>query len=125
MRKLLKENIGAITIFIIALINILIIISGNFKCPWNESLQIYCAGCGGTRMLYSILRLEFYQAFRYNPFIFMLIVFFMMRGIVSIIRYRKVKPLSNKIILLLLILTILFVILRNIPIFSFLAPTVL
>lgn len=122
MRKKLKEYV---ILIIILVFFFLLLLSRELKCLFNELTGLYCPGCGITRMIISFIKLDFYQAFRYNPFIFMLIVFFMMRGIVSIIRYRKVKPLSNKIILLLLILTILFVILRNIPIFSFLAPTVL
>ena len=126
MHKLIKENIGAITIIIIALINVLIVITGNFKCPWNETLHIYCAGCGGTRMFYALLRLEFYQAFRYNPLLFGLLILALLYIIYIIIcKLAKIKcyKLNTQYLILLAIITITFMILRNIECFSYLQPT--
>ena len=39
-------------------------------CPIHEILGLECPGCGGTRMALAIMELDFYQAFRYNPFLF-------------------------------------------------------
>lgn len=126
MHKLIKENIGAITIIIIALINVLIVITGNFKCPWNESLHIYCAGCGGTRMFYAILRLEFYQAFRYNPLLFIFLILAILYSIYLIIcKLIKIKyyKLTTNHLIIIAITLIAFMILRNIEYFSYLQPT--
>ena len=40
----------------------------GFSCALNEVFGIYCPGCGTTRALMSLLRLDIYQAFRYNAF---------------------------------------------------------
>ncbi len=121
-----QVTLAALTIFIIALINILIVISGNFKCPWNESLQIYCAGCGGTRMLYSILRLEFYQAFRYNPLLFIFLILAILYSIyLAICTLIKIKyyKLNTNHLIIIAIIVIVFMIIRNIECFSYLQPT--
>lgn len=42
----------------------------SLVCLFNSLLHIYCITCGATRMVESLLHLQIYQAFRYNPFIF-------------------------------------------------------
>lgn len=93
-------------------------------CIFKNLFDIECAGCGGTRMVVSILKLDFYQAFRYNPLIFILLTIFVLKLIQCIITKRKLT-ISNKTVTILLIVTILFGIARNIPYFSFLIPTVI
>ena len=39
-------------------------------CIIKNLFGIDCAGCGATRMFGALLKLDFYQAFRYNPFMF-------------------------------------------------------
>lgn len=126
MHKLIKMNIRAITITIIALINILIVINGNYLCPWKKKFSIYCAGCGGTRMLYSLLKLDFYQAFRYNPLLFLIIIvciIYIIYIIICILKKIKYYQLNVKHLVILAIITITFMILRNIEIFAYLQPT--
>ena len=126
MHKLIKENISAITIIIVALINILIVLVGNFKCPWNEAFDIYCVGCGGTRMFYSLLKLEFYQAFRYNPFIFILLILliiYIAYIIICKILKKKYYKLNIKHLIIISAIAIIFMVLRNIEYFSYLQPT--
>jgi len=41
-------------------------------CPIHFITGLYCPGCGITRMLFSMIKLDFYQAFRYNPLLFIL-----------------------------------------------------
>ena len=62
---------------IILVLLILYLVLGHFfhiyvPCPINYVTGLYCPGCGITRMLFSIIKLDFYQAFRYNPLIFIL-----------------------------------------------------
>ena len=126
MHKLIKENISAITITIVALINILIVLLGNFKCPWNKTFNIYCVGCGGTRMFYSLLELEFYQAFRYNPFIFILLILLIIYIIYTIIckiLKKEYYKLNTKHLIFISVIAIIFMVLRNIEYFSYLQPT--
>ena len=97
----------------------------SIPCPFYYITHLYCPGCGITRMFFSILHLEFYQAFRYNPLVFILLI-------LSII-YLKIKFILKKfninikipeyIWYILLVIIIVYGILRNIPELSWLTPT--
>ncbi len=48
-----------------------ILLSGlRIPCIFYEITGFKCPGCGVTRMIVSISRLEFAAAFKYNPFLF-------------------------------------------------------
>ena len=98
-------------------------------CLFYEVTGLYCPGCGLTRMLFSIIRLDFYQAFRYNPLIFIAMPFiilylidFIFKWIIGKENYWY-KKINNKTWTILLIITLLFGLLRNLPIFNYLIPT--
>ncbi len=80
-------------------------------------------------MTKEIFRLNFYQAFRYNPLCFILFPLLLIYLIYSIYLWitekedKIIKKIDPKIIYILLIVVILFGIMRNIPMFSFLKPT--
>ena len=95
----------------------------NYKCPFKSLFNIYCAGCGATRMFVSIYKLEFYQAFRYNPLIFIYLILMIIYVIYCFIKYKRIKIPNYKVIILLIVLMIVFMILRNIETFSYLKPT--
>ena len=98
----------------------------NYSCPIHKFLKIYCPGCGGTRMLIDFLQGNFYQSFRWNPLLFLWFVILIVYFIVFIIVYIKKKILlvpSKKILFFILITLLLFMILRNIELFSYLIPT--
>ncbi len=108
------------------LINILIVYYLKPSCPWKTNFNIDCAGCGATRMLESIIKLDFYQAFRFNPLLFCLLVIIIVYGLyvlISKILHKKYYKIKERDWLILLILVILFMILRNISLFSYLKPT--
>ena len=95
-------------------------------CYIHEITGLYCPGCGVTRMLLSILKLDFYQAFRYNPFLFILSPFGAVLYLENIYAlYTNKKPLykkiDNRIWITLIILLLLYGIIRNI--YLPLAPT--
>lgn len=95
-------------------------------CIFHEITKLYCPGCGITRMFFSIFKLEFYQAFRYNILVFILLIFSIIYFFIKYIyfqKYKKTITINNKIIYIILIITIIFGILRNIPLFDFLKPT--
>lgn len=96
-------------------------------CIFHEITGLWCPGCGITRMILSILKMNFYQAFRYNPLVFILMPFFTIYGITYYYSWLQNKELkiNKNIWYLLLVVTITFMILRNIPFFNFLAPTVI
>lgn len=116
-RKKLK-----IFIYAIGILGIILIIKYNLRipCVFHELTGLYCPGCGATRAINSLVRLKHYQAFRYNMLIIILIPFF----VIYLLTKEKFK-IPNWIWYTILIITILFGILRNIPYFSFLAPTML
>lgn len=101
----------------------------GIPCPVYQLTGLYCSGCGASRALRSVLHLDFYQALRYNavfvltlPF---LAVYFSALGI-SYIKSGK-DSVSGKIpvwpIWIFIAAAIIYGVLRNIPAFSFLAPT--
>lgn len=93
-------------------------------CPFYKITNLYCPGCGITRMILSIIQGDFYQAFRYNPLLFLLIPVFVFLGINHIFHYKFLsKRRQEKFYIILVVLLLLFGILRNIPLFSYLAPT--
>lgn len=113
-----------IVIIILLLPNFIELI--NFKCIYKEVLHIYCAGCGGTRMLKALLAGNIYQAFRYNPYLFSLSIFLFIFAIIDLSNYVKNKKIlfyNTKLVYIVAISAIVFMILRNIPYFSFLLPT--
>ena len=126
-----KQEISSLIIFIlIILVTYLIYYSftGNgIPCMFKKLTGLYCPGCGITRMFLSLLRFDIYQAFRYNPLVFILLATYLFYIIIDLVKYSKTNKhlkISNKIYWTLLILVFCFAILRNIPLFSFLAPTV-
>lgn len=115
-------------IFISFVVNLMLVINLNMKCPWKSILGIDCAGCGATRMFKALLNLEFYQAFRYNPLIFIYTVFgiiYIIYILISILFKKEYKVLGLRFFIGIIILGIIFMILRNIEIFGFLKPTVI
>ena len=95
----------------------------EIPCLFHKITNLYCPGCGITRMIFSIIELDFYQAFRYNPLLFILLVCYLIIKLIEIIRKKKIaiKPIYSY---YLLFITIIYGILRNIDAFSYLIPTV-
>ena len=117
------ETLKKIVIF--AIVSLLAIALFKFKigipCIFNKITGLYCPVCGATRAIYSLLELNFYQALRYNILIVILLPF----GI-GLLLYKYLlkgkKQVPNNIWYIIVIVAVLFGILRNIPMFSYLAP---
>lgn len=98
-----------------------------FFCPILKYFHIYCPACGVTRMILSVLELDFYQAFRFNPLIFILLVILILFSIVQMFTFinkRKLIHINNKVYIGLVIVLIAYTIMRNMECFSFLLPTI-
>ncbi len=96
----------------------------GIPCPIHYFTGLYCPGCGITRMIFSLINFDFYQAFRFNPLVFILLIGFFIWKLLEILFQKKIV-LNNKITYTLLIIVITFGIMRNIPLFSYLLPTVI
>lgn len=118
---MMEKIIISIVIFFILISSIYLIFFGNVLCPIYTNFSFYCPGCGITRMLRSLINLEFYQAFRYNMLAFLLMISFIIYVVICLWKKKLIK-IDKKILYLILLLVVLFTILRNI--FPFFAPLV-
>ena len=97
-------------------------------CPIYTIFHVYCPGCGVTRMLGALLKGNFYQAFRYNPLVFMLLPFIIFY-IVDLIHSKITKKelytnrVNNKVYYVLIVILLIYGLLRNIDGFEVLRPT--
>ncbi|WP_067844360.1 DUF2752 domain-containing protein [Amphibacillus sediminis] len=92
----------------------------HIPCLFRSITGHYCPGCGMTRAALSILDGDIYQAFRYNMLVFILLPLMLVYTLME--RNEKTKQ-SKFLMLFMLVLTILFGVLRNLSLFSWLAPT--
>lgn len=127
-KKLLDNTYFVVTFTIILVYGILYAFTKKgLPCIFHKITGLYCPGCGITRMFVSIFKLNIYQAFRYNPLVFILLIISLFYLLVDALKYKISKvhiALPKSIYIVLLIIVIGFGILRNIPLFSYLAPTI-
>ena len=122
-KKKLLIYLGNILATIILLLSLYYI---DYKCPFYHYLHIFCSGCGGMRMLKAICSLDFYQAFRYNQLLFILLLFSIVYLIINIFVCIKKKAIyipSYRLLSFILVVAIIFMVIRNIPYFSYFIPT--
>lgn len=118
-------------IFIIILVLYLlisIVFHPVIPCIFHEVTGFYCPGCGISRMLISILKFDFYQAFRYNPLLFIMLPFaflLIINHIYSTINKKQslYKKINNKVWIILCVVLIIYGIVRNI--YVPLSPTII
>ena len=118
-------------IFIIILVLYLlisIVFHPVIPCVFHEVTGLYCPGCGISRMLISILKFDFYQAFRYNPLLFIMLPFalaLIVDHIYSTINKKQslYKKINNKVWIILCVVLIIYGIVRNI--YVPLSPTII
>lgn len=127
-KKLLYQNYFVVTFSIFLVYGILYIFTKRgIPCVIHKITGLYCPGCGITRMFISLFKLNIYQAFRYNPLVFILLIMCALYFLADFLKFKISKAhikLPKSIYIILLITVILFGILRNIPLFSYLAPTI-
>lgn len=94
----------------------------GIPCVFHELTGLYCPGCGITRSALSLLELDFYQAFRYNALVFIIIPMYLMYIVTCKLKMLRI---SNFLMAIMLIATLTFGVLRNIPGFDWLAPAII
>lgn len=121
--KKYKECLIIMTFFLIILL--LYFINIKIPCIFHEITNLYCPGCGVTRMLISFIKFRFIESFNYNElcFIYLIlaIIYYIYYLICKILK-KIPKKIDNKIWIFLVIITVIYGIIRNIPIFSILTP---
>ena len=120
----IRDIIVLIVIFLIYAI-LIIRFDIGIPCVFYEITGLYCPGCGITRLCLSLFEGDIYQAFRYNPIIFINLPILFILFVLNIFfkKNKNIKKITDVIIIFLATITIIFGVIRNIPIFSFLAPT--
>ncbi len=90
----------------------------GIPCLFYKITSFKCPGCGITRMLFSILKLDFKSAFFYNPVVFILfpfIIFYIIyQEYIYITKQNNKLKIPNFIYYLIIFVLIIFGILRNI-----------
>ena len=100
----------------------------GIPCPIHKITKFYCPGCGITRCIFALLEGNIKRAFRYNQLVFCLLPFIVFYIIYHMYLYITDKKdqiftkIPNIVYIFLLIITIGFGIIRNIPYFTFLRP---
>lgn len=130
MNKRVKKLILPAIIFIVSgiLYTILWHTTGHgLPCIFYKVTGLYCPGCGTGRMMMSLISLNIYQAFRYNPAVFIALPFISYHLFISLYDYvkgqTKMPGKIQRVIFIILLVFILGVgILRNMSVFNFLAP---
>jgi len=93
----------------------------GIPCVFYEVTGHYCPGCGMTRAALALLQLDAYQAFRYNSLAFVLLPLFLAYH--AAVR-KRLRRTSHALMGVMLTLTVAFGVLRNVPAFDWLAPTI-
>ncbi len=95
-------------------------------CQFHRLTGLYCPGCGATRASYQLLHGNFLAALRDNALFVLSLPVLALRGIWYLNQQRRRQPVRFFIppvaLWIFLVVAVVFVVLRNLPGFSFLAP---
>ena len=61
----------------------------EMPCAFYSLIGLYCPGCGGTRAVYSLLRLRIFDAIKYNitvPFGAFVYIYYNIRAIICLVK---------------------------------------
>lgn len=118
-----KECKILITFF--SVVMILYYLKIPIPCLFHKITHLYCPGCGITRMFDALLHFHIEEAFSYNALVFVLILLYFIYVVINIGSYiilKKTIKIPKYFSYILIFLTILFAVMRNVPYFSYLAP---
>ena len=90
----------------------------GIPCVFHEITGLDCPGCGVSRMLLSLARLDFEAAFEYNAVLLCLLPVLLGLLAVHVIRYvrtgsRRMTRFENAVLWILIVILLLWGVLRN------------
>lgn len=91
----------------------------SIPCPIHAVTGLYCPGCGSTRSLTALLKLDFNTALHYNSLIYALVPLY---GCYWLLQRKKFHRAANTVLIAMVILALGYGIARNLPFFDYLAP---
>ena len=118
LKKIILLILSGIILVVLAYIAAKILTIINYKCPWRYMFHILCSGCGVTRMVKMLFKLEIYKAFLYNPLFFILLILALIYYVhlfICILFDKKVIKIKVHYLYYLAGIMLLFMIIRNIP----------
>ncbi|MDO5294203.1 MAG: DUF2752 domain-containing protein [bacterium] len=123
-----KAALWTVALGVIAICMVKIILDGplDTSCKMYRYTGFSCSGCGTTRMAESMFRGDFYQAFRFNPFIFLTLPIAAVFYVIIIVRYVKYNDTNDwmtRVLVIYAIALCAFGVIRNIPGLRWLLPT--
>ncbi len=120
MKRLIITN-GIVLIASILFVIISGILSRNnmWKCMTVEVYSLYCPGCGGTRALFSLLKLDLLSMLKYNPILPMAIfvyAYYNVRAFIEIKRNNEqyFAKIKYRLIYVVIALGFIYFLVRNI-----------
>jgi hypothetical protein len=95
-------------------------------CLFHEMTGWNCPGCGGTRAVYALLHDNFALALKDNALFVVLLAAAGARGIWIAVKTFRRQPVGKfvpvSVLWAVLVITVVFTVLRNLPAFAFLSP---
>ena len=97
----IKDFVILLVIFLIYAV-LIIKFDIGIPCIFYEVTGLYCPGCGITRLCVSLFEGDLYQAFRYNPIIFIDVPIIFILFVLDILLKDKkiIKKITNVLIII-------------------------
>lgn len=126
MKKLVSKTLCIIGIGLLYLIWVRVT-DIRIPCVYYSITDKYCPGCGITRMVVALSKLDFEAALHSNALVLVLLPFFCVILLQKALQYIKSGKCEDRLwmqigYIIAFVLTVIFWILRNLEAFSFLAP---
>ena len=112
-------------ILLVVIVQVIPVDAFPLKCIFHEATGLYCAGCGGTRAVYALFRGDILTALHSNALVTLLLpvaFYFYAAGFIKTFFKKILLPLPRNFVPFLwalLIITCVFMIIRNIGVFPF------
>lgn len=98
-----KKALLLIDVAVIAVVILLPIVAARLlggsgrECSFVENFGILCPGCGGTRCVYNFFNGRFVTAFRFNPYIFLSIIYVLCSALILNVKILLKNKAAEKV----------------------------